>query len=270
MKIKTNILLDGLNFPEGPAFDSHGRLWCVELSGGSLTRYEGDGSFRRYPTNGSPNGLLFDGKGLAWFCDSGQNAVRTFDGDKEHFEEIACSVEGQRLNKPNDLAFDEAGNLIFTCPGHSEYEPTGYVCCMKPSGEVGYIAQNMYFPNGLALIENGSSLVVAETFKHRLWKGKWDKEAGAWLDPQPWAEVGGPTGPDGMALGEDGLLYVAVFGSGMIKAVSPEGKVVETYELPGMNPTNCAFDPNGRLGLVVTEAEKGLLLSLPELGKGGA
>jgi hypothetical protein len=35
-----------------------------------------------------------------------------------------------------------------------------------------------------------------------------------------------------------------------------------------VNPTNAAFDPTNRLGLVVTEAEKGLLLSLPEVGPG--
>jgi hypothetical protein len=53
-----------------------------------------------------------------------------------------------------------------------------------------------------------------------------------------------------MALGDDELLYVAVF------------------DLPGSNPTNVAFDPAGPLGLVVTEAERGDILCLPELGPG--
>ncbi len=34
--------------------------------------------------------------------------------------------------------------------------------------------------------------------------------------------------------------------------------------------TNCAFDPRGRYGLLVTEAAKGTVLSFPDLGPGDA
>jgi gluconolactonase len=126
----------------------------------------------------------------------------------------------------------------------------------------------LYFPNGLAFVDGGRALVIAETYRQRLWKGRWDAVSGVWIDPQPWAELGGLPGPDGMALGADGLLYVAVYRSGQIKVVDAQGAIVTGYDLPGMNPTNVAFDPSGRLGLVVTEAERGLLLSLPGLGPG--
>ncbi len=45
--------------------------------------------------------------------------------------------------------------------------------------------------------------------------------------------------------------------------VDEDGTIVEHLTTPGNNPTNCAFDPSGRLGLVVTEAERGEILSLP-------
>jgi len=127
----------------------------------------------------------------------------------------------------------------------------------------------MSFPNALALTDDGAVLVVAETYRQRLLRGTCDAEACRWINPQPWADVGGTTdGPDGMALGADGLLYVAVYNLGCVKTVARDGSTTAVYELPGQNPTNCAFDPSGRLGLVVTEAERGLLLSLPELGPG--
>jgi gluconolactonase len=71
-----------------------------------------------------------------------------------------------------------------------------------------------------------------------------------------------------MALGADGLLYVAVFGQGCIKSIDPTGAVVAVYATSGSRPTNCAFDPTGGLGLVVTEAERGEILSLCGLGPG--
>ena len=71
-----------------------------------------------------------------------------------------------------------------------------------------------------------------------------------------------------MAFGADDQLYVAVYGSGTIHVITKEGHIDKNIALPGNNPTNCAFDPSGKLGLVVTEAETGRILSLPDLGMG--
>lgn len=181
-----NILADDLKFPEGPAFDPTGALWCVEVKAGNLVRYS-DRQLERFPTGGALHRI----------------------------------VEG------------------------------------------------FYFPNGLAFLDDGQMLVIAETYRQRLWRGAWDAVASRWLNPQPWAQhPDGKLGPDGMALGRDGLMWVAVYGSGQIQAVNAAGQIARRIELPGRNPTNCAFDPAGQLGLVVTEAERGRLLGVPELAGG--
>lgn len=260
-------IADGLEFPEGPAFDPDGNLWCVELRGGRLTRALPQ-EMDRHEAGGAPNGLTFDSKGRAWIANAELRAIQRFDPATQDFTTIVGTIEGEPLNRPNDLAFDALGNLLFTCPGSSGEEPSGYVCCLGPDGALARIGEGFHFPNGLALVDGGSALVVAETQRARLWKGEWDAESRRWRDPQPWAELGDPAGPDGMALGADGHLYVAIYSAGEVRAVDPHGRVVTAYELPGKNPTNAAFDPSGRLGLVVTETERGVLLSLPELGPG--
>lgn len=266
--IQINRLAEGLAFPEGPAFDSQGALWFVEYEGGRIARWQ-DGRLERFDCGGMPNGLIVDYTDRIWICDAGQNAIRRFDPRDGSWQTVADQINGVPLLMPNDLAFDAVGNLIFTCPGGSTDTPAGYVCCLRPDGMLTKIAENMVFPNGLALTDDGATLVVAETYRQRLWRGAWDAARCRWGDPQPWAEVGGTTdGPDGMALGSDGLLHVAIYSLGQVKAVDRAGRTVAVYELPGQNPTNCAFDPSGRLGLVVTEAERGLLLSLPGLGPG--
>jgi len=272
MSKNVNVLADGLAFPEGPAFDPSGDLWCVELQGGCLTRWRDD-EIRRFETGGAPNGSTVDRTGRLWFCDSGEgfNAIRRLTPATGLVENVCDSIEGQPLNRPNDLAFDPAGNCLFTCPNYTPDQPPGYVCCISPDGRASVIGRPFEFCNGLALTDAGQTLVVAETQTNRLWKGTWRARDCRWLDPSPWGDVGQPGqpgGPDGMAFGADGLLYVAVYGSGQIRVVAPDGQVTRAYDLPGANPTNCAFDPSGKLGLVVTEAEKGLLLSLPDLGPG--
>ncbi|MCY7349219.1 MAG: SMP-30/gluconolactonase/LRE family protein [Cytophagaceae bacterium] len=257
-------LATGLNFPEGPAFAPDGSFWAVELKGAGLVNIQ-SGIVNRYPVGGSPNGIAIDKSGKVWFCDSEQNAIRCFDPATGQTETKASTVAGEPLDKPNDLAFDRAGNLLFTCPGNSRQQPTGYVCVRTPDGEVRKISTDKYFPNGLAFSADGQTLVVAETYRHRLWEGDWNHERGELANAHVWATVEGPQGPggpDGMAFGDDGNLYVAVYGTGCIHVVSPGGQVIERIELPGRNPTNCAFDPSGQLGLVVTEAEHGQLLSV--------
>ena len=268
MSTHVDILAEGLAFPEGPVFDHDGNLWCVELQGGDLTRWR-EGRITRFATGGNPNGAAVDAKGRIWFCDSSDlNAVRRFDPATEEFETLCETADGRRLNKPNDLAFDAAGNCIFTCPHYSDDQPPSFVCCLKPDGNCHVIAEPFEFSNGLAVTDGDKTLIVAETQTQRLWKGRWDAAACKWIDPTPWGDVGGPGGPDGMAFGADGLLYVAVYGSSQIRAVDTDGKVVKSYDLPDKNPTNCAFDPACEFGLVVTGAETGLLLSLPDLGPG--
>jgi gluconolactonase len=239
----------------------------VDLRAGDLVRAE-EGKLHRVPVGGAPNGMTADAAGRLWFCDKDCNAIRYYDPNSGEFTTV-CERAGDRpLSKPNDLAFDAAGNCLFTCPNYTEADPPGFVCCVSPDGSSRVIVDEMAFPNGLALAPGGERLVIAETRRNRLWFGSWDARELRWTDASPGYDLGGPNGPDGMAFAADGSLYVAAFGSGCIKVVDAEGALDETIALPGARPTNCCFDPSGKLGLVVTEAETGTLLSLPELGPG--
>ena len=65
-----------------------------------------------------------------------------------------------------------------------------------------------------------------------------------------------------MAFDTEGNLFVAVYGTGKVKVISKAGAIVREIPLPGLNPTNCAFDPRQKARLIITEAEKGTILSL--------
>ena len=258
------LIAGDIQFPEGPAFAPDGSLWAVELKANSLLRYS-NGLLDRYHVGGAPNGIAIDVKGNIWFCDSENSAVRKFNPATKETETVISNIDGEPLNKPNDLAFDKLENLVFTCPGESRTEPSGYVCVFMKNGAIKKIAAEKYFPNGLAFSTDGKTLVIAETYRHRLWKGEWNMHTGEWINAQPWCDTGGPDGPggpDGMAFDDYGNLFVAVYGTGEIRVINTEGKIIHAIKIPGPNPTNCAFDPSGKLGLVVTEAGHGYLLSI--------
>lgn len=257
-----DILADGLDFPEGPVILPGGIVWGVELCGGGLFRCAG-GAIVRIPTGGEPNGLAACGASL-WFCDAGAGAIRTIEvGETPH--DILASGEGTVLERPNDLAFDAAGNLVFTCPGDSRTRATGTVWARTPEGDILRVRDGMMFPNGIAFTPSGAELIVAETYARRLWRGAWDVATCRWISPTPWIDLPGPIGPDGMAFSTDGHLFVALYGKGSVAMIDPSGSVVAMIATPGERPTNVALDPDGLLGLVVTEAERGELLSYPEI-----
>ncbi|QQT26178.1 SMP-30/gluconolactonase/LRE family protein [Sphingobacterium spiritivorum] len=256
----TTILLNDLAFPEGPAFAPNGDLWFVEQQRNCLSRYR-NGILHRHQVGGRPNGIAIDNSGLIWFCDSERNQIRTFNSLTENQEVIVSEVEGNPLNLPNDLAFDKDGNLLFTCSGDSLTKGDGYICALSPGKQLKVFRTVSFYPNGLAFNADHSKLFIAETGTHDIWKGKWDSQNMEWTHPVRFTNTGGPVGPDGMAFDEEGNLYIAVYGSGTIHQYNPQGQLSAKIPVAGNNPTNCAFDPSGTLGLVITEAEKGLLIS---------
>ncbi len=252
----TKVLAKGIKFPEGPAIDSKGNIWFSETKGGHICRLDKSGNLKRFaPEKIVPNGIAVDSLDRVWFCDVNNKRICVFYPTTGEIKKVCDEVGGKKLISPNDLAFDSKGNLIFTCPGNSVKSPTGYVCALNSKGAK-KITEGKFYPNGVAFSADGKKLAIAETFKQRVWIGDWDAEKLEWSNPKILAEVGG-TGPDGMAFGDDGNLYVAVYGGYAVKVISPKGEIVKEITFVGAKPTNCAFLPEG--GLLITEATCGEL-----------
>lgn len=261
--MKVNTLTDGLRFPEGPVVTGEGRIFCVELLGGSIAEYRRDTkTLRRYPVGGAPNGMMVLDDNTLLFCDSKKNAIRALDLRTGKTRTLADSVNGKPLNAPNDLIQDRKGNILFTCPGGSEKAPVGYMCALTPKGEVSLIADGMYFPNGLLLINDETQIIINETWQHRLIIGEWNTKTLTIENIRPFHDIGGDGEPDGLALSSDNRIHAAVFNTGFVFVLDTEGHLKTKIGLPGKRPTNLCFDHVGDLGLLVTETETGTLLSI--------
>jgi len=265
-----SVLLDGLKFPEGPCFDQKGNLWFVEIQGGCLSKWDGK-SLMRYDVNGTPNGATIDQNGIVWFCDSGRGEIRTFNPADDSFKTVCSGLEdGGRLIKPNDLIFDQWGNLLFSDHADGRESPLSTMCVLPYGGSVAkVISDNKFFTNGLAFRKNGTTLIFSETYHQTLWSAEWDHKDLRLTDEKVFAKAGeGPWGPDGVAFDKNEHLYVSIFNEHMINIYDKNGRVVRTLMCTGSRPTSCAFDPQNRYGLVVTEAQRGELLVFKDEGPG--
>lgn len=265
-----NTIVTHLQFPEGPVFDFKGNLWFVEIKGGNLSRWDGE-KVEQYDVEGTPNGAMIDKTGNIWFCDSERGEIRMFNPVRNTFETICDStLDGIRLKRPNDLIFDISGNLLFSDHADGRKEPSSTICVLPiGSNHARVISKSKCFTNGLALKNDGKTLIFSETYRQQLWIAEWDNQSLELKSERAFAKAGnGPWGPDGIAFDENENLFVTVFNESRVNIYNPLGELIDWIVTKGIRPTSCAFDPSGKLGLVVTEADRGEIISYPEFGKG--
>lgn len=262
-----DILIEGLQFPEGPAFDQQGGIWLVEKEAGNLVYYKNK-QYSRIAVDGHPNGIAIARDGILWFCDSKQNSIRTYHPVHRTCTTIVTKLADKSLKMPNDLCFDRQDNLLFTCPGNDLADGSGYICCLKKDGELIKIYDELFYPNGLAFASDGHTLFVAETGTRWIWRMQWNALTCRVETAEKFIETGGKIGPDGIAFDQEDTLFAAIYGSQQLLGIAIKEKTTATIPTPGKNPTNCAIDPKGIQGLIITEAEKGQLLQWNYTKKG--
>ena len=110
----------------------------------------------------------------------------------------------------------------------------------------------MIFPNGCVLTPDGSELIVAETFAHRLTRLQLNAQ-GRCLEQSLWADLGEAT-PDGICLDADGAIWVASPGTREVMRVQQGGAILDRCETRG-TPYACMLGGEGRRMLYVCTAE---------------
>ncbi|MGH2388756.1 MAG: SMP-30/gluconolactonase/LRE family protein, partial [Chloroflexota bacterium] len=261
----------GLEFAEGINFDRDGMLYCVDIPRGAVCRQEADGALKAWVhTGGGPNGSRFGPAGDLFIADCGKRSILRLSTKTPTYTVYADQFLGNPLAGPNDLCFGPDGTLYFTDPFNSSFSnPIGCVYAVATDGAVSRVAEGLAFPNGLAVTGDGLTLIVGETHTgtlHRYALSPADRfaEQPPLAVISPAAETPDEAGPDGMAFGDDGYLYIAHYGTGQVQVVAPNGEIVAHLPSGGPTPTNVAFRDRS---LYVTEGTGGAIYRL-DIGVG--
>ncbi|MDD5370286.1 MAG: SMP-30/gluconolactonase/LRE family protein [Anaerolineaceae bacterium] len=215
---------------------------------------------------GIPAALAFGPDYCLYITDEGRRSIVrvTPDGEKSDF---ITHYQGKQLNGPNDLCFDEEGNLFFTDPWGSSIErPIGAVYGYNWSTQELYQIHNgLAFPNGI-LVREGR-VVAAETLTNKLWVYNITGPGRAGnireLCRLPDLKVKLTTGPDGMAYDAEGHIYVATVGVGFVYVYDTQGILIESIPTGGVRPTNVCFGGPNHDTLFVTIDDLGTIVKIP-------
>jgi gluconolactonase len=255
-------IADGINFPEGPAWDGKGSLYVSSNFGGYILKISGKEKTVFVDSASSimkqTNGLTFGKDGWLYGCDFGAGAVIRISPDKE-IEVVSAGYQGKSYDSPNDLAFYKNGDLYFTVPDSDQPDGELFRFNMK-TREPEMLLDSLRYPNGLVFSEDWRTLFLSESASNRVLKLSLDNE-GNILSHEVFINLPGGE-PDGLALDVDGNLYVAHFEGAMVYVVNHDGKIIEKIEMPGIECSNVEFGGDDMKTLFITEDETGAVYSI--------
>ena len=134
---------------------------------------------------------------------------------------------GQALN---EIVVDSAGRAWVDMPGSMPWEPRkpGIIAVVLPDGTSHHVADDMWFPNGMAIIEE-STLVVAESHADRL--TAWTMtDDGSLTDRRVWAHLEEGEAPDGICVDDQGAIWYASVPRRHCVRVAEGGAVLATVD----------------------------------------
>ena len=249
------------SFLEGPVFDGHGNLYVTDIPWGRVFRIDPQGDWSLVAEyDGEPNGMKFIAPGQLLITDY-RNGLMRLDVASGRVSGFLERRNSERFKGVNDLVFDGEGNLYFTDQGQSGlHDASGRLYRLRPNGQLDLLLHNVPSPNGVALSPDGRVLYLAVTRGNCVWRVPLLPDGSVSKVGQFFTSYG-PSGPDGLAVDEQGRLLVANPGLGYVWVLNrfAEPEIV-LAGVRGASLTNLAFGDADRKTLYVTDSTHGTVL----------
>jgi sugar lactone lactonase YvrE len=224
------ILMEGIVFGESPRWHD-GRIWFSDWGANQVIALNADGSHEVVATVPSfPMCIDFLPDGRLLVVDSPQRRLLRREPDGSLVEHASLSKISE---KPwNDIVVDDRGNAYvntigFDFPG-GEFAP-GLVVLVTPEGNVTQVADDLAFPNGMAISPGGTTLIVAESYAERLTAYDIGSDGGL-SNRRVWADTPSDH-PDGIGMDAEGATWYADVGNQHCVRVREGGEVLATVDL---------------------------------------
>jgi gluconolactonase len=244
------LLASGYTLIEGPRVDAADRLYFSDVHNGGVYRRSPDGEIETVvPKRRGVGGIALHADG-GIVC-SGRNICHVNDG--------VTRVLFDPPDTPgfNDIFVDPQGRVICgtmrTSPFTGETERTPGECWrIEAEGEATELYGDISLTNGIGFSPDGRTLYHADTARgHVIAHDVTDD--GRCLNRRGIAEPDRGR-PDGLAVDEDGCLWVACFAGGCVTRFDAEGRILSHLEVPARNITSVCFGGSDRRDLYVVTA----------------
>ena len=224
------VLMEGISFGESPRWHD-GRVWFSDWGAHQVIALDPQGGHEVVVSVPSfPMCIDFLPDGRLLVVDSAQRRLLRREPDGSMVTHADLAPISEKLW--NDIVVDARGNAYvnnigFDFPG-GEPAP-GSVVLVTPQGAVRLVADDLAFPNGMAITADGSTLIVAESHGNRLTAYDIGQD-GDLANRRTWADTGDDH-PDGICVDAEGAVWYADVGNRHCVRVREGGEVLATVEL---------------------------------------
>jgi sugar lactone lactonase YvrE len=171
----------------------------------------------------------------AWLPDGRLVIVSSQTGRLLRREPDGSLVTHAELGTPgwNDIVVDGRGNAYINRLGFNmiagEEPKPGFVALVTAEGSVRDVADDIAFPNGMAVSPDNSTLIVADSYRHSLVAFDIDSSGGL-SNRRVWADLG-EGAPDGICIDAHDAVWYADVPNQRCVRVAQGGTVLQVVEL---------------------------------------
>lgn len=249
------------SFLEAPVIDGANNLYVADIPWGRIFRIDPQGGWSLVVEyDGEPNGMKFlDGETL--LITDYKNGLVKLDLASGRTLPLLERRNSERFKGVNDLILDSAGNIYFTDQGQSGlHDPSGRLYRLRPSGQLDLLLNNVPSPNGVALSPDEQVLYLAVTRGNCVWRVPLLSDGSVAKVSQFFTSYG-PSGPDGLAVDQEGRLLVANPGLGYVWVLNHRAEPIQVLRGEiGASITNLAFGGSDMKDLYITDSTHGHIL----------
>ena len=159
----------------------------------------------------------------------------------------------------NEGGCDPQGRFYCGSMAYDTSAGAGSLYRLDADGTVHVVLEEVTIPNGLQWSADGATVFQSDTGVGRIDAYDFDPEAGRLLNRRPFLTVDEADGaPDGVAIDDEGGLWVALWGGGAVRRYDSAGSLSDVVELPVTNVTSCVFAGEGSGTLYITTSLQGV------------
>ena len=257
--IQWNVFGAGIVSPEGPAVNRLGQIFVVSRWTGKVVQVDSSGAVSDLvETGGKPQSVALLESGDLLLADANNRALQKISTSGD-LTTLASEVNGEPFMGPNDLVV--AGDVVYLTDPGLAMETLGQVLRIDlKTGTATRLAENLRFPNGVTISDDGGHLMVSESMTHRVLRYELLDQGTRLGEMEVFCEFADHH-PDGIAYDAEGNLLVTICGAGELAVVSPAGETVAVIETGGVDCTNCVFGGDDFQTLYLTEDKQEALLA---------
>lgn len=241
---------------EGPFWDEdRGRLLLVDMLAGAVVELGEDLEPVRHEYGGVAAVVRrrVDG-GLVLAQEHG---LQRLDDDLRPVGEPRTILSDPAI-RMNEGGCDPQGRLYVGTMAYDVAEGAGTLWRFDADGGVAAALEHVTISNGLQWSADGGTAFYNDTPTRRVSRYAFDGATGAFSDRTTVVDLeDGAGNPDGMAIDEEGGLWVALWDGAAVRRYEPDGTLTEVVELPCRNVTACAFGGSDRRTLYITTSRDG-------------